>query len=286
METKSTTIWKESLARKGLLIVIMSWVILATVFGFLDLQISILVVDKQAIWAQFIADYGEIPGMIVILSSILILDRNRQTVGWRKNILISLMVLSILTLMMFYWFDIIAIKKNDFLKSYRYFFLPVIGILLFSIQQFLKKIDSKHFTQIDKMSRITLILAIINPLLFVQIVKITWGRVRFRDLTPDFSNFTSWFIPQGITGGSSFPSGHTAMGWMLLPLILLTLDKQSRTQLLFLTPVIGWGVIVAAGRVVIGAHYASDVLFSSCFAFVSFLLLYKHYYFQHEFKKD
>ncbi len=282
MEIKSTTPWNESLASKVFILVIVTWVILAIVFGLFDLQISILCVNNQSIWAQFIADYGEIPGMIVIFSSILILDRNIQTVCRRRDILVSLMVLSILTLLMFYWLDIIVIKKIEFLKSYRYFTLPVIGIFLFSIQQLLKKIDSRHFTQLDKMSRITFILTIINPLLFVQIVKITWGRIRFRDLTPDFSNFTPWFIPQGITGGSSFPSGHTAMGWMLLPFILLSLDKQSKTRVLVLTVIIVWGIIVAAGRVVIGAHYASDVLFSSCVAFVSFLLLYKHYYFKNE----
>ncbi|MHA2294209.1 MAG: phosphatase PAP2 family protein, partial [Candidatus Hodarchaeales archaeon] len=89
---------------------------------------------------------------------------------------------------------------------------------------------------------------------------------------------TPWFSPQGITGDFSFPSGHTAMGWMLLPLVLLTREKSRKSKILALTVIIAWGLIVALGRIVIGAHYVSDVLFSSCVAFITFLLLEKHYY--------
>lgn len=278
MDIRSTSTWEESLTRKILFYVIIGFIILAIVFGIYDLQISILVVDKQSIWGIFISDYGEIPGMIVILSSIFILDRNRTPLNEKKNIIVSLIILIILTLLIYYWFNAIVINKIGFLETYRYYFIPIIGILIFSLQQFLKKIDSKYFDQTDKIARITFFLAIINTLFLVPIVKILWGRIRFRDLASNYSNYTPWFLPQGITGAKSFPSGHTAMGWMLLPLLLLTLDKQPKTKIIVLAVVLVWGIIVAAGRIIIGAHYASDVLFSSCVAFVSFLFLYKHYY--------
>ncbi len=282
MDIRSTPSWEESLARKVLFYVIIGFIILAIVFGIYDLQISILVVDKQSIWGIFISDYGEIPGMIVILSSIFILDRNRTPLNEKKNIIVSLIILILLTLFIFYWFNTILVNKIGFLATYRYYFIPLIGILIFSLQQFLKKIDSKYFDQIDKIARITIFLAIINTIFFVPIVKILWGRIRFRDLAPNYSNYTPWFLPQGITEAKSFPSGHTAMGWMLLPLLLLALDKQPKTKIMVLAVVLVWGIIVAAGRIIIGAHYASDVLFSSCVAFVSFLFLYKHYYLQRE----
>ena len=42
--------------------------------------------------------------------------------------------------------------------------------------------------------------------------------------------------------------------------------------------IIGWGIFVGLSRIVIGAHYASDVLFSTSIAMVVTLLLYEKYY--------
>ena len=103
------------------------------------------------------------------------------------------------------------------------------------------------------------------------------GRVRFRDLTPpDYLEYTPWFICNGITGNRSFPSGHTASGWMLLPLLILVKDREWKDPIKLATwiGVIGWGILVGLSRIFIGAHYASDVLFSTGVAFTTTILLY------------
>jgi len=153
------------------------------------------------------------------------------------------------------------------------------GIIIIILIYLLNNISISYFQKYGPISRITLYLTILNPLLFVQSVKILWGRVRFRDLAPDYANYTPWYLPNGITGHKSFPSGHTAMGWMLLPIILLTLDKGWKAKLLLVTIVFSWGFVVALGRVVIGAHYASDTLFSTGVALFGYILLYRYYYF-------
>ena len=102
--------------------------------------------------------------------------------------------------------------------------------------------------------------------LVVFILKLAWGRVRFRDLSPLASEFTPWYSPQGWTGHASFPSGHAAVGWLLLPALLLW-PPGSRGYRWVLAAILSWGAFVAASRVVIGAHYASDVLFSSALVF-------------------
>jgi membrane-associated phospholipid phosphatase len=38
-----------------------------------------------------------------------------------------------------------------------------------------------------------------------------------------------------------------------------------------------WGVVLALSRVVIGAHYSSDVLFGSFFIIITFLFFNKNY---------
>jgi membrane-associated phospholipid phosphatase len=96
-------------------------------------------------------------------------------------------------------------------------------------------------------------------------LKATWGRVRFRDLDALANDFTPWYLPQGFTGHLSFPSGHAAMGWVLLP--LLALFRPGSPGFVRAAVLLGgWGLFVAASRVVVGAHYASDVLFSTSLA--------------------
>lgn len=126
----------------------------------------------------------------------------------------------------------------------------------------------------------TILLAIVFPLLFVSGLKLIVYRVRFRNLLPDHSNFTPWFaspIQVSLNNSvASFPSGHTAMAFMLLPVIFLF--RKSAWKYLVAVLVVGWGVFIACSRVVIGAHYASDVLFSACFGAVVTILLYKLFY--------
>ena len=52
--------------KKITLIALITWVIIAIIFGFSDLAISIAVVDETSIWGNFGAEYGEIPGYALI----------------------------------------------------------------------------------------------------------------------------------------------------------------------------------------------------------------------------
>lgn len=35
-------------------------------------------------------------------------------------------------------------------------------------------------------------------IMFVNVLKIFWGRMRFQNMDGDYSQFTSWFMPQGV----------------------------------------------------------------------------------------
>lgn len=113
---------------------------------------------------------------------------------------------------------------------------------------------------------------LLTPLFLVQTIKWYWGRIRFHDLNADYSDFTPWYLPQGYTDNRSFPSGHAAMGWVLLALIVLASSRRQR--ILISTVVIVWGLLVSMGRVVAGAHYLSDVYVSTLLSVWVFVFLW------------
>jgi membrane-associated phospholipid phosphatase len=264
---------KESLA---IGIILICWLISCLFFSIYDLQISIAVVDERSQWARIIADYGEIPGYVIISLTLLIFSRTREEPSRKKNILYSVLTFIPLTYTLYrVMFPLIG--DSVFFVSDNYLLIMISAIVSFLLMVIIRKASLDYFSRYETFTKITLIIAIVNPLFLVQTVKLLWGRVRFRDLLPDHSNYTPWFIPRGITGNYSFPSGHVAMGWMLLPLLFLIREKDMKIRITICFIIICWGIIVALGRVVIGAHYASDTLFSSGIAMLSYILLSKKY---------
>jgi membrane-associated phospholipid phosphatase len=254
---------------KILIFVIIVWIILAIIFGLYDLNISITVVNKNSNWGNFGADYGEPPGYALIAITLATFLG-----GFFKNLYLQ-KIPAYISIFVGILFILFAGDNTDILTGLGL----IIPITLYIIITW-----NKDWCQYRTISGIISLLAVIHPLLFVQLLKVFWGRVRFRDLSPGFTDFTPWFIPQGITGNHSFPSGHTSMGWMFLPL-LIPLGKwqwKNPIRIIGTILIIGWGLFVGLSRIVVGAHYASDVLFSTFVPILITLLLYKKYYLKQE----
>lgn len=107
-------------------------------------------------------------------------------------------------------------------------------------------------------------------LVFNQLCKGLWGRTRPEDLQ-SVADFTRWFVPQGITGNASFPSGHTTLS--MAPLALLFLVKGWRPWLAVFACSMMWGCLTAASRIIEGAHFPTDVLFAMGSTLFLFLLV-------------
>jgi len=248
---------------KLILIVLLPWIILAIIFGIYDLNISIAVVDEASAWGNFGADYGELPGYALIgIALATFIGGYIKKLKLQKIPALVIIVIGILFI----------IVDSDFYIG----FSLIIPMIIYTIITWNR--DWKNYRTL---ACIISLLAVINPLLFVQITKILCGRVRFRDLDPGFTNFTPWFLPPGLSSdGRSFPSGHTAMGWMFLPLLIAVKDRKIKDpyRIVVTVLVIGWGLFVGLSRIVVGAHYASDVLFSTGIAAVVTILLYKKSY--------
>ncbi len=262
-------LWEQYLVR-ALIFVIIPWIILAVVFGLLDLEISNAIVNFDSVLGNFGADFGEAPGFaligiaIAVLFGGLIKDRHQQKIP--GYVIIGLGLGGLIT-------GIILLSTKTVIISAT--FIIALGIFI----PVSYKYNYKEFRQF---ALVVVLLAVMNPLIFVQITKLITGRVRFRDLVDiGFQDYTPWYLPPGPSWhNASFPSGHTAMGWMLLPLIILVKDRKSKDpiKILAIFGSIIWGVFVAYSRVSIGAHFASDVLFSTATAIIYLIFLYDWIY--------
>lgn len=109
-----------------------------------------------------------------------------------------------------------------------------------------------------------LISAIVQPLAITQILKFIWGRIRFFDLNNDFSLFTPFYLPNDPGAGQSFPSGHVASAFVFASLAALMWQQgKKRAGFAIGFATLAWGVTVAAFRIINGAHYLTDTLFSA-----------------------
>jgi len=260
---------KQSKITQLLLIILIAWIILAIIFGFTDLEISKAVVDETSSWGHFGRVYGEAPGYGVIAVAIAtLIGSYNQDIKKQKIPAYIIIIIGFLLLV----FGIIFSSEDLVLDGGAI----VICLVIFIIATF-----NKDWTNYRNLSAIITILAIINPLLFVQITKVLCGRVRFEDLAPGFTDYTPWFLPPGPSSdGRSFPSGHTAMGWMVLPLLITVKNKKwtNPYKIIVFILVLGWGIFVGLSRIILGAHYASDVLFSTGAAAIITVYFYKKIY--------
>jgi membrane-associated phospholipid phosphatase len=254
-----------------LALVLISWALLAVFFGATDLEISRSIADTDSALGILGRDYGQIPGMAVfaaalsILTGSMIADIGKQRIPAYAGLLIGIALIA-------------------FPATYYEWNSPSIGAsLLLAIPLILLLTHGKDLKIYKKFSMMILILGLVNPILFVMLFKYLWGRVRFYQLSDDYSDYTPWYVPNGPSEGDySFPSGHTAAAWMLLPLLIWVKDRRwnDRVRIATTLGVFSWGLLIPYTRVLVGDHYASDVLFPTGVAFVVILLLYKRLYLQ------
>lgn len=243
---------------------------LAILFGIYDLDISIQFVNQHSAWAKFLEDYGMIPGLLVILSGIFIYYSHIKSKTNLWSYLQKVIFFLVGSGLTYYLFDILL---NKIASDNMIAFL----VISFSINLFILVLlhfkDQVKSIILIKYSKVVVGMAFFGYVIGIQVTKYLWGRVRFRELDAAFSQFTPWYLPQGITGFDSFPSGHAATGFMLLSLLILLNNKKQWIKSLTLIVIISWGILLSTSRVVIGAHFASDVLFGSFFIILTYLIL-------------
>ncbi len=148
------------------------------------------------------------------------------------------------------------------------------GLVLLFMFKYVK--IPEKYKELLKILAVIGILVMAAELLVTSGIKLLWGRVRFRDMLAagSYDAFTPWYIPNGSNGNNSFPSGHTAGAAMifLVMLIPLAFDKYKDKMQLCYWVSFAYTMVVGFTRLVMGAHFLSDVAMGAIIGFTCVLI--------------
>lgn len=257
------------------------FVILMTVLavGEIDYNFSKSIVNPDSGWAEFFNLFGEQPAFIAFYAGILILFGSRKREN--KNTLKTIITVPFLLLSSFQvvflpvhyiyehteksipavWWTVVALLSV---------ILCVLGIILGN------RIPEEKFKKIRKYGLILIIL-VATEILVVNALKIVWARPRMRSMD-SIEQFRYWYQINGLSNDNelkSFPSGHTANGFVAIAYVMFFNVASRLKKNLYLAFSVIWGALVALSRVVRGDHFLSDVLMSCLLTFLLFLLIQK-----------
>lgn len=145
--------------------------------------------------------------------------------------------------------------------------------------------------ELSKWALIVLLTVIISQI-FIQTGKIIFKRVRFRTMNyfDDFSLYSKWFVINrinidklesinsllSIDAYKSFPSGHTGCASAMITLIAIP-DfciklQTNKTKIILSIISVSYTFLIGFSRIIIGAHFLSDVIVAIIITYSSFYL--------------
>jgi membrane-associated phospholipid phosphatase len=259
-------------------ILVAVWTTLAIIFAFADWQISQALYSPEAGWAHFMEAYGQVPGSLLGVISAGILLRLYKVEKSVKSIagVIGLGVLAIFTSFGMSADLLGAQVDPDNLNMVALLVLTLAVVIV--VQVALRRFSYETVSQYKTAAKAGLMLMFFAGFITVWAIKIPWGRWTYRDILEagNIALFTPWYLPQGNNGHHSFISGHTALSFVVMGYLYFLARDNSKKNIL-LAAFLLWGIIGGMSRIVVGAHYASDVLFGAGETLFWFLLLAKHH---------
>lgn len=161
---------------------------------------------------------------------------------------------------------------------YRYGPLPawllsIGGFLAFALGFFVERLRRYR-----KISLFFVVYMILGPGLIVNLAfKDNWGRprpVQVEQFGGEMSYQPVW--EKGAAGeGGSFPSGHASVAFLMMaPFFVFWAVGRNWVAFAFLGLGLGFGILMGMARIAQGGHFASDVIWSAGFIYLTGVVLY------------
>ncbi|MGO4495767.1 phosphatase PAP2 family protein [Paenibacillus sp. 2RAB27] len=261
---------------------IMIWAALMVLFTFADLNVSkALYNEEHSRFGWFFEVYGEHPAFIVLFAAGSILFSTVRDERVIKKILVRL-VAGFFILLSGFSIIFIALNRGYELAGGSVMLISLaVAVLIAVITQWLLRQVPVEMLRMYNRAAWAGIAIVFAEIMVVNVLKIFWGRLRFRNMEGDYSQFTRWFLPQGIQENGvtaeahkSFPSGHSANGWTMM-IWMLFMPFVSKWRNIMLVIAVAWGLCTSTSRIIMGDHFATDVLTGAFITITCMLLLCK-----------
>lgn len=249
--------------------------LLLAVFTFTDLQISMACYSKNVI-ARVLEVTGEVPFMFLALFGSVLIFKFRS----RKNLAVNIIVSAVSVLLTVFLAFMGGFMTWNYLREnigdISVLTAALIGFVLFAGAILLAANIPEEYAHKAMTFAITAIVYMLLVLIVMNVLKACWGRMRMREMTEPLEQFTRWYVITNRGGFdntyASFPSGHAMNSAAVILLTLLPSfvpALKGREKLLKIISYT-WLTLVGASRVVMGAHFSSDVVIGIMLSLVLF----------------
>lgn len=256
--------------------------VLLIIGAFFDLQLSQAIYNPASGFGQFFNVLGEIPAVMILAFSTLAISLVSKNQG-KTFKCVLFMILSVLS--SFFAGSMVSGRIDGIDGMIKNIVMLVIAVAVFLIVYFPAMYAAKDNGEALYKAAVTGALLFLISVLAVNIIKMGWGRERYRHMIEvgSTAGFSAWYLPQGLADGNefmSFPSGHSANAAVSLWLILVPTytAKLKGKENLFKSLAGVWTGLVMVSRVIMGAHFLSDVTMGMAISVLIFCLLYHSKY--------
>ena len=253
--------------------------VLLAIFAFADLDISHAIYNPNSKFGLLFEAIGEFPAAVIatFCTVALMLTRNKE-----ESLKYNLRTVGYIVLLLF-------LSSMAAMLPIKYFngpkvLIPILMILYIGVSYIIAKKYAATNKEELRRAAIVGVLTFVFVIIAFNSIKLLWGRERYRHMVAvgSFAGFSKWFIPQGLASGNefmSFPSGHSTnaaiMIWItLIPTFITSLEDKKNWFIGFAAL---WILLVPISRIVVGAHFASDVTMGVTITLVIFTLLKNKY---------
>ena len=258
---------------KTINLIVVSLIILSYVIFYLyDLNINIYLNNTTSPFGRFFDVWGEFPVYLGLpffgLSQFKLVNQKHRYLY---------IVISLIGLYLAFVNSFGRISDNFILvNTISIFFSSIINLVL------LKVISDLRPSSLVKFNRFAVyyLIASLFTAVGVELIKNIWGRTRFRNLGENYEGYSNFLKINFLGGSKSFPSGHSGAATSIIMLNLLTkFFKTSKSQgIVVYLLTVTWVISVALSRIIVGAHYPSDVLTGVLIGLLIQYLLYQYIY--------
>ena len=208
---------KQKFKLLGIVTMVIGVVAVISAATFYDLTISNALYNPNSTFGKWFSTWGELPAFLPLpfVFGVWLVCLAKQ----KRASVVVLMVLCAAGVVATWYLVLEKFAFEPFMQPIWWVTLLVSLFVSFATVLGLWFVPLMHLKKLSGFA-VWLLLLILITALFTQGIKLVWGRVRFRNLE-DISQFTSWYLPQGMNGNKSFVSGHTSAATALFGLQFL-----------------------------------------------------------------